>query len=155
MGTLLVFIHLQAVATVQDEDTILIDVVDLQKNYFDLIHEKLIPLWSSELSVQNCHHPCLMPLLDQSSQANFQSHMPNPDCELAAGDLLYVSFVDCFGDNVSGNCTKSWNKHWNCYMTHRNLPGKLLNQEFHMHFISTSSNASVSEQFLAFKRIIE
>jgi hypothetical protein len=51
MGTLLVFIHLRAVATVQDEDTILIDAVDLQNNYLDLIHKKPIPLWSSELSV--------------------------------------------------------------------------------------------------------
>jgi len=39
------------------------------------------------------------------------ARIPNPDCALAQGLLLYTSFIDVFGDNVSENQLKSWNKH--------------------------------------------
>ncbi|KAJ6611416.1 hypothetical protein B0H10DRAFT_1953083 [Mycena sp. CBHHK59/15] len=120
-------------ATIIDDKTILICANDLVQNYFDL---------QQAATTIETRQP---------------ARMPNPKRLIAQGDPLYLSFVDFmsfvdyFGDDVSGNHTKSWNKHWNAYMTHRNLPRKLLQQEFHVHFISTSPNAGISEQFREFK----
>ncbi|KAF7372102.1 hypothetical protein MVEN_00068900 [Mycena venus] len=125
-------------ATIVDTETSLICTDDFAENYLDLKQGGAIPNWS-----------------ESTLEAGHPSRMPNPKREIAGGDPLYTSFVDYFGDDVSGNRTKSWNKHWNAYFTHRNLPRKLLQQEFHVHFVSTSPHASVSEQFREFKMAAE
>ncbi|KAJ7053538.1 hypothetical protein C8F01DRAFT_1375116 [Mycena amicta] len=125
-------------ATVDDARTTLISAGDFAANYLDLVDLGDIPHWSIA-----------------SSDKGFAVQMPNPKRLIAAGSPIYSSFVDYFGDDVSGNRMKSWNKHWNAYMTHRNLPRKLLLQEFHIHFISTSQNASITEQYREFKAATE
>lgn len=110
----------------------------LKYNMLDLTDMGLIPDWSSA-----------------TIAAGHTSRMPNPDRALAEGHPIYVSMIDIFGDDVSGNRSKSWNKHWNMYMTHRNLPRKILHQSGHIHFISTSTHAPIPEQFHAIKEVIE
>ncbi|KAJ6588551.1 hypothetical protein B0H19DRAFT_1013424 [Mycena capillaripes] len=125
-------------ATINDSNTTLICAEDLIENYYDLEQADKIPKWEA-LTIDAGHI----------------TRMPNPKRKIAAGRPMYSSFVNYFADDVSGNRSKSWNKHWNAYMTHQNLPCKVLQQEFHVHFVSTSPNASVSEQFLEFKAAIE
>ncbi|KAJ6610230.1 hypothetical protein B0H10DRAFT_2225239 [Mycena sp. CBHHK59/15] len=126
------------IATVIDGHTILISSADLTANYLDLEDEHCIPKWS-----------------EGTFKSGHPDRMPNPKRALAGGDPLYSSFIDYFGDDVSGNRSKSWNKHWNAYMTHRNLPRALLQQEFHVHFVSTSPHASITEQFTVFKSVVQ
>ncbi|KAJ7767878.1 hypothetical protein DFH07DRAFT_866840 [Mycena maculata] len=128
----------QKEVTVIDRKTVFISVSDLRNNYLDLQDQGKVPKWSA-----------------QTAAAGHHERMPNPKRAIAKGRPLYHSFVDYFGDNVSGNRSKLWNKHWNAYMTHRNLPRKLLQQEFHVHFVSTSPNASISEQYREFKSTVE
>ncbi|KAJ6582733.1 hypothetical protein B0H10DRAFT_2341090 [Mycena sp. CBHHK59/15] len=125
-------------ATVIYDETSLVCTDEFEANFLDLQSTGTLPKWSSP-----------------TIEAGYPVRMPNPKREIAGGDPMYSSFLDYFGDDVSGNRTKSWNKHWNTYFTHRNLPRKLLQQEFHVHFVSTSPNASISEQFREFKTAVE
>ncbi|KAK0463305.1 hypothetical protein IW261DRAFT_1554190 [Armillaria novae-zelandiae] len=77
--------------------------------------------------------------------------MPNPLRSLAEGDDLFVVMIPLWGDDVSGNKSKQYNKHINIYMENSCLPGQLLQQEYFVWFVSTSPNATSPEQFSALR----
>src|ERR1700761_3117408 len=107
-------------------------------NLLDLEFNDRIPEWS-----------------DAATANGYKDRMPNPLRAIAKGDPFYTIFIDYFSDDVSGNRSKSWNKHWNAYMTNRSLPRRLLQNEFYVHFVSTSQHASIPEQFKEFQKVIK
>ncbi|KAJ7197752.1 hypothetical protein GGX14DRAFT_573901 [Mycena pura] len=123
-------------ATVSDTEQ-LIRAVDLTANFLDLQHQQRIPFWSIS-----------------AVEAGFPNRMPNPDRKIANGRPLYTSLVNYFADDVSGNRSKSWNKHNNVYFSHANIPRELRHQEAHTHFISTSQHTIPAEQFREVKKLI-
>ncbi|KAJ7199798.1 hypothetical protein GGX14DRAFT_372817 [Mycena pura] len=64
---------------------------------------------------------------------------------------LYVLMASPWADDVSGNRSKQYNKHMNMYTRNGCLPGRLIQQEYHVHFLSSSPHASSAEQFAAFR----
>jgi hypothetical protein len=80
--------------------------------------------------------------------------MPNPLRALPQGDELFTSFMIVWADDVGGNVSKLINAHKNVYVAHGNLPGKLLQQEFHVWFGSTSQYAGTTEQFKAVAEMV-
>ncbi|KAJ7780113.1 hypothetical protein DFH07DRAFT_1026009 [Mycena maculata] len=78
--------------------------------------------------------------------------MPNKMRELVDDYKdLFVIMVSPWADNVSGNRSKQYNKHMNMYTSNGCLPGRLLQQEFHVHYVSSSPHASSAEQFSTFR----
>jgi len=75
--------------------------------------------------------------------------MPNELQTLANHEEIYVVMLLLWCNDVSGNHSKQYNKHINMYMVNVNLPGRLLQQEYFVCFVSTSPNASSPEQFAA------
>ncbi|KAJ7799763.1 hypothetical protein B0H14DRAFT_3787219 [Mycena olivaceomarginata] len=84
----------QGEATIIDTKTTLICSDILNENYHDLEHVDAIPKWTAS-----------------TKEAGYSDCMPNPKRKIAAGRPMYSSFVNYFSDDVSGNRTKSWNKH--------------------------------------------
>lgn len=80
--------------------------------------------------------------------------MPNPLREVAQGKDLYTSFMSGWANDVGGNMTKLVNAHKNIYVSHLNLPGFILGQEFFVHFVCMSQHAGTAEQFEAICEVV-
>ena len=81
-----------------------------------------------------------------AEQSSIQTKMPHPIRAKANGRPYFCIWIKLWGDDVSGNRSKQWNKHWNWYFAIAGLPKRLLHQEYFVHFLSTSPYASVLEQ---------
>ncbi|KAI0702836.1 hypothetical protein C8T65DRAFT_810964 [Cerioporus squamosus] len=83
------------------------------------------------------------------TRATFNPMALNPWRIRADGRPCFKYFILFGGDDVSGNRSKSWNKH-NCYYYCAvGLPLECLNQEYFVHFISSSQYAGPLEQVAA------
>lgn len=58
--------------------------------------------------------------------------------------VLHVPII-LYSDDTSGNVSKKWNKHMAFYCSLAGLPPKMTNQEYNIHFLSTSNVATALE----------
>jgi len=85
----------------------------------------------------------------------YAKQMPHPLREIAGDCLVYSVPIIIFIDDVSGNTSKQWNKHFSCYMSNGALPCEKLDQEFHVRFVAMSPNASPLEIMQGVHKAIE
>ncbi|KAF7333096.1 Carbamoyl-phosphate synthase large chain [Mycena venus] len=72
---------------------------------------------------------------------DFAAQMPHPLRAVAGSKLIYSIPLAIFIDDVSGNKSKQWNKHFSCYMSNGAIPRTKLENEFH------GVRASIEETF--------
>lgn len=71
--------------------------------------------------------------------------MPHPLRERAAGRLVHSVPLILFMDDVSGNVSKQWNKHYVVYGSNGNLPRQMLEKEFFTRFVASSPHVAPLE----------
>ncbi|KAI6156015.1 hypothetical protein BKA82DRAFT_4326857 [Pisolithus tinctorius] len=79
---------------------------------------------------------------------------PNPWRKKSGGRMVYAVPLVIFMDDVSGNISKQWNKHYVIYMSNANLPREMLDQEFCVWFVTSSPHASPMELMHGMKQSI-
>jgi hypothetical protein len=58
---------------------------------------------------------------------------------------VYSIPIILFLDDVSGNRSRQWNKHFCCYMSNGALPREQIEAQFHVRFAATSPHATPLE----------
>lgn len=85
---------------------------------------------------------CLVVIEESSS---FASSMPNKYRELDKDEDHIVIWMPVWADDVSGARSKQYQKHVNVYMCNGSLPGKLVQQEYHVNFVGSSPQVPATE----------
>ncbi|KAH9978409.1 hypothetical protein BJV74DRAFT_879458 [Russula compacta] len=70
--------------------------------------------------------------------------MPHPLWKVTRSHMVYSVPLVIFQDDVSGNQSKQWNKHYSCYLSNGMIPCQKLESEFHVHFVAMSPTAFAS-----------
>ncbi|KAJ6459384.1 hypothetical protein C8R47DRAFT_1244262, partial [Mycena vitilis] len=107
---------------VQDENREVVEVSSFELNFFQILDRT----------------SGIYPLAAESEQ--YAEEMPHPLRKKAGTRMVYSIPLAVFIDDVSGNKSKQWNKHFSCYMSNGALPRTKLENEFHVRFVATSSS---------------
>ncbi|KAI6029918.1 hypothetical protein BKA83DRAFT_4030647, partial [Pisolithus microcarpus] len=91
--------------------------------------------------------------LTQSSK-KYASLEPNSWRKKSGGHMVYTVPLIIFMDDVSGNISKQWNKHFVIYMSNASLWHEMLDREFCVRFVTSSPHASPMELMHAMKQSI-
>ncbi|POW11984.1 hypothetical protein PSTT_04786, partial [Puccinia striiformis] len=112
-----------------------IDIKHFAKTYTEIIYEggKLL------------HELCQDVMYEKKDETYSVIRLPNNWREKAQGRIIRHVPITLYADDTSGNKSKQWNKHISFYFTLSGLHPHLTNQEYHMHFLSTSNVATSLE----------
>ena len=153
---LLIFRILQDSKFCIDRSTVVEIPVESLLHSFPVIKERLSHMTISFIGKYTMIHIHLyMTKKPADADKDVEALMPNPWRVKAKGKPVYCLQLRIWQDDVSGNRSKQWNKHWIYCMNLAGLPKQLLVQEYFTRFISCSPFAKVTEQAEAIKKAIE
>ncbi|KAJ7483006.1 hypothetical protein B0H11DRAFT_1862828 [Mycena galericulata] len=118
-------------AHISVEGIVRISLDKLRFNYEDLVRHRL---------------GVGVPFSGMISHRDYAGKIPNQFRAIDNGEDLFTVWVPLWADDVSGARSKQYQKHINVYAANANLPGRLLQQEYFVRFISTSPHANALEQ---------
>lgn len=95
-----------------------------------------------------------LPKFAQSS-TEWTTRMPHPFRKIAKDRPVYAVPLIVFQDDVSGNQSKQWNKHYNIYMSNAALPREVLDKEFSTRFVATSQHVPPLEMMRGLRKSVE
>lgn len=81
---------------------------------------------------------------DELSQS-FAARPPHKLRKIAGTRMVYSVPLILFQDDVSGNVSKQWNKHYAVYASNANIPRRLLEKEFCVRFVTASPHLTPPE----------
>ncbi|KAI0040147.1 hypothetical protein FA95DRAFT_1464700, partial [Auriscalpium vulgare] len=113
-----------------DNERVIAPVSDFSRNFFDILGD----------DDSGCD---LIPCPEES--AAYRNKMPNAIREQAGDRMVYAVPLIIFVDDVSGNISKQWNKHYVVYLSNASLPREMLEKEFCVRFVSSSPHATPPE----------
>lgn len=133
---------------VHDERMSLRPVNTFQTPYPVLRHEfedKELTFLSEGRRISSVRDQANNPTLTASLSLDYGSRMPHPFREKAGKKKVYAVPVIVFMDDVSGNTSKQWNKHFNVYISNGTIPCETLDKEFTTRFVTTSQHVPPAE----------
>ena len=127
-----------------DQDNVIsLSVDSLQHNYINLTQDLSRQFCFVGMFICAYSFSLLKPTA--ASNADIASKMPHPLRTAAKGRPVFFVPIIIFVDDVSGNISKQWNKHFVCYSTNASLPREQLDKEKNVRFVCASPNLTPLE----------
>ena len=93
-----------------------------------------------------------MSITDEDIRA--RENMPNAWRAKAKGKPVFCAQLRLWQDDVSGNVSKQWNKHYVVYASNANMSREMIEKEFCIRFVTASPHVSPLEMMNAVKESI-
>ena len=99
--------------------------------------------------------PALTILSNLDESVSFAARMPHALQKLTQGWPVYAILVIIFNDDVLGNVSKQWNKHYCVYSLNGALPREMVDEESNVQFVATSPSVSAMELMQGIRESLE
>ncbi|KAH9958912.1 hypothetical protein BJV74DRAFT_799986 [Russula compacta] len=109
-------------------DSIAKDGLNVQTDHLETVE---VSTFSANIEMILSSNTGIYPFSDLEESRSYCDKMPHPLRKVAGSRMVYSVPLVIFQDDVSGNRSKQWNKHYLCYLSNGTIPCQKLESEFH------------------------